>query len=465
VACLAAALSAHCVAGSIGHGTASSARFGRAHAASAAEVAIAAPYQPNATFVVKNCNDAGTDSLRAAVAASNMLGGDNSIEFDLNAMQCSTISLSTGQIDITTSNLTIGGSGPELLTIDGGYGEGHSNRIFKHAGFGTLFLDHMVLTDARYAPTSGQYASGGCVASNGTVSLNSTRVESCRVEASGAAQAAGGGVWGRGVKMTCSTVTNCGAVSLSHSAKGGGIYAGLAGFHSTDSTVSNNVAASYAVAPNSAGGGAIFRSDAILERTTVSGNVADKGGGLYSTASIAVVNSTITSNIANDLVGGVSADGSATIYSSTIAFNRASRQFEPVGVNAGSIYAMSSIIASNMYRYNGNDFELDVASADGQVSGAHNLIIASSATTLPLDTLTSCPRLAPLTDNGGPTRTHALLPGSPAIDAGDDAFSLGTDQRGAGFDRVVGAAADIGAYEWGPGSGNVINSSGFEKCE
>jgi hypothetical protein len=57
------------------------------------------------------------------------------------------------------------------------------------------------------------------------------------------------------------------------------------------------------------------------------------------------------------------------------------------------------------------------------------------------------PLLGPLADNGGPTRTHALLPGSPAINTGSNPLGLATDQRGTGFPRVSGAAADMGAYE------------------
>jgi hypothetical protein len=57
------------------------------------------------------------------------------------------------------------------------------------------------------------------------------------------------------------------------------------------------------------------------------------------------------------------------------------------------------------------------------------------------------PKLAPLADNGGPTLTMALLPGSPAIDAGDTAAAPPTDQRG--FPRPAGLAADIGAFEFG----------------
>ena len=57
------------------------------------------------------------------------------------------------------------------------------------------------------------------------------------------------------------------------------------------------------------------------------------------------------------------------------------------------------------------------------------------------------PKLGPLADNGGPTLTMALLPGSPAIDAGNTSLAPATDQRG--FPRPAGLAADIGAFEYG----------------
>src|SRR5262249_56717111 len=55
-----------------------------------------------------------------------------------------------------------------------------------------------------------------------------------------------------------------------------------------------------------------------------------------------------------------------------------------------------------------------------------------------------------LADNGGPTQTHALLPGSPAIDTGSNPASLTTDQRGGIFVRSFGAAPDMGAFEVQP---------------
>jgi hypothetical protein len=62
--------------------------------------------------------------------------------------------------------------------------------------------------------------------------------------------------------------------------------------------------------------------------------------------------------------------------------------------------------------------------------------------------------LGPLADNGGPTQTHALLPGSPAIDAGDNTACPATDQRG--VTRPLGAACDIGAYEFGDADGDGV---------
>src|SRR4029079_18609247 len=70
----------------------------------------------------------------------------------------------------------------------------------------------------------------------------------------------------------------------------------------------------------------------------------------------------------------------------------------------------------------------------------------------PGDQINTDPFLGPLQDNGGPTLTHALLPGSPAIDAGDPNFTPPPhyDQRGPGFSRVFGGRIDIGSFEVQP---------------
>jgi hypothetical protein len=89
--------------------------------------------------------------------------------------------------------------------------------------------------------------------------------------------------------------------------------------------------------------------------------------------------------------------------------------------------------------------------------GSHNLIEDGSGG-LP-DTVTGDPMLGPLADNGGPTLTFALLPGSPALDAGDDTLAvdangnpLAFDQRGPGFKRFAGTV-DMGAFELSPKDG------------
>ena len=81
---------------------------------------------------------------------------------------------------------------------------------------------------------------------------------------------------------------------------------------------------------------------------------------------------------------------------------------------------------------------------------------------VPPDTLDADPLLAPLADNGGPTLTHALLAGSPAIDTGDNFFGLPTDQRGS--PRVSGVATDIGAFELQQPQGDAIFTDGFDEA-
>src|SRR5262249_34310098 len=94
----------------------------------------------------------------------------------------------------------------------------------------------------------------------------------------------------------------------------------------------------------------------------------------------------------------------------------------------------------------------------GLVNGVNGNQVGTAAN--PID-----PRLGPLADNGGPTLTHALLPGSPAIDAGNNAYATDFDQRGPGFPRIVNGLIDIGAFEFqgaGPGPSPSRSSRGPE---
>ncbi|PYJ20253.1 MAG: hypothetical protein DME99_10485 [Verrucomicrobia bacterium] len=97
------------------------------------------------------------------------------------------------------------------------------------------------------------------------------------------------------------------------------------------------------------------------------------------------------------------------------------------------------------------------ASIDGTIS-SHGYNISSddggSNLTGPGDQINTDLMLGPLQDNGGPTFTHALLPGSPAIDAGDPNFAPPPfyDQRGPRFRRVFNGRIDIGSFEAQPPS-------------
>jgi hypothetical protein len=108
----------------------------------------------------------------------------------------------------------------------------------------------------------------------------------------------------------------------------------------------------------------------------------------------------------------------------------------------------SAIVAGNT----GGAGDLYVPANSKAVQVAHSAIGVTTSITLTPDSGNNLPfgtdpKLGPLADNGGPTQTVALLPGSPAIDAGANPTGLVFDQRGFNFARVAGAAADIGAFE------------------
>jgi hypothetical protein len=198
-----------------------------------------------------------------------------------------------------------------------------------------------------------------------------------------------------------------------------------------------------------------------MESCTVSGNRADAIAGLFiggTSATGAVIrSSTISGNTASFVEAGVTVGIPITISNSTIAFNTAG------GYGGGGLVALgsnlqleSTIVADNSP--NGTHFAADL---DGSaVIGGHNDLVklVGASIALPAGTIRLDPKLGPLQDNGGPTYTHALLPGSPAIDAGNNALGLPYDQRLGGFPRVVGTAADIGAFETNP---DIIFVNGF----
>jgi hypothetical protein len=104
-----------------------------------------------------------------------------------------------------------------------------------------------------------------------------------------------------------------------------------------------------------------------------------------------------------------------------------------VYANSVVLTMQSSIVADNFTEFGQSDID-----GPASVTGNHNLI-TSSTLPLPLDTITACPQLVGLADNGGVTLTHSLKHTSPAIDHGNGEQFPADDQRGPGFPRPIGA--------------------------
>jgi hypothetical protein len=328
------------------------------------------------------------------------------------------------------------------------------------------YLSNSTIAGGTITATSTQafsgFLGGGVFGFYGVV-MDSSRVSGFTTHVAGAkiSYAKGGGVASPNtVILTGSTVSDntvygtpgigpSGAYTYISAIGGGGVYvmtiprSTIVASSISNTTISNNRALCDGACGEFTvgGGGAIGSwSPKIFEiaNTTLSGNTSDvRGGGLYlrNLGAVALVNSTITNNTAPD--GSGIADTAA---------------------QAGYPFAIESSLVAGNHVPDGASSEEIVTVHD--IAGSHDFI-ASANVPLPGDTIGGDPMLGPLADNGGPTQTHALLAGSPAIDAGSNVASLDTDQRGGDFVRVFGPAADIGAFE-AQGVSDVIFENGFD---
>jgi hypothetical protein len=199
--------------------------------------------------------------------------------------------------------------------------------------------------------------------------------------------------------------------------------------------------------------------DSTISNNSVAGIGAVRGGGLYNSGTLIVLNSTVSQNSGtnNNPPGAASVRGGGIynedpgilfISNSTITQNSVTNSTpDPaegggIGGNGNFNYMRNTIVADNAA-----DFAPDV-SGIVQSSG-YNLVGDSEGGSgfVATDILDAEADLGPLQFNGGPTQTHALLPGSPAIDAGDNTDAPEFDQRGPGFPRIVNGTIDIGAFE------------------
>ena len=199
-----------------------------------------------------------------------------------------------------------------------------------------------------------------------------------------------------------------------------------------NTTLRNNFAAG--------SGGAIYAPYFTIKNTAIYLNQASGGGAISMPGNgmSTIVNSTITQNQASSSGGAMFLQGSAQaqVFNSTFAHNTASTASELFLINNTDLLLSNTVLACAP----GNS---------GCIVQTGNSFISSPNSVIDTGTLASF-GLGELADNGGPTKTMTLLPGSPLIDAGDDTICAndpvnGLDQRG--VTRPQGAHCDIGAFE------------------
>jgi len=388
----------------------------------------AATFVTAATFTVTRsdsrngtCNSGVDCSLREAVKAAGALAGEDTVDFAANVSTISDGNIYYGTIfpaPPALGAIKIIGRGAEVFTIDAG---GSNLFIIENS---VVTISNVTLTGAR------GNKSGGAISASGSLTLDGVHIVGNRVFYQGSK---GGGVNSSGTLIIRnSTFSNnqapdCGAINHS----GGTLTM-------TNSTISGNF-----TFPASGLGG---------------GGIGGDGAGLCSLGNSTLRNVTITNNAAPPFTNRSGSGGGVYVGGGTFNFG-------------------NTIIAGNSADSTGQP---EIRFTGGSIISAGNNIIGDSPgdasnTTLPVtyhptDKLETPPMLGALSNNGGKTPTHALLPGSPAIDAGDNAMAVDASDGGAaltfdqrGYRRIVDgedadtiATVDIGAVE----AARTVNISG-----
>jgi hypothetical protein len=412
----------------------------------------------NNTSRIFNINDGGSDILDVLISGLTLTDGYTTS--------------SGAAIFNTDENLSLvdavitGNTAFAHFSSDGFSGGG----IFNDSGHLTIVNSAITnnTVEGGYSPYGGMSSGGGVFNDSGYVTIVNSKISNNTAEGgfsvNDSYRGRGGGVFNDSGDLTLVNSTITGNRSEGgNGSGGGGIFNDSGNVTITNSAISSNTAeGSYlqgGYSGNGSGGGIFNDSGNVtITNSTISSNAAKSpssfyqgtgntyGGGI--SGKVTVINSTISENKAeagspsqtvcfgkpgNSYGGGIW--GSGEIFNSTITGNTAKGGIgcffdDGIGVGSGiantdTMTITSSIVAGNA---DGDDIY------GGFTSGGNNLIGID-------------PLLSPLQNNGGSTETHALLPGSPAIDAGSNPLGLLTDQRGAGFNRTSGSQTDIGAFE------------------
>ncbi len=350
---------------------------------------------------VTNLADDGPGSFRNALAITPAGG---TIDFAPNVTGM--LTLTSGPLAVT-NNVTVNGPGPSTLSINGD----HRFQLFRIDAGATVSIGGLGIVNGL------SNGPGGAIDNEGSLTLTN-----CNISGSRAATGNGGGIFN---DHNALTLINCTVSNNVDSAgSGGGIYNNDGPLTLVNSTIAGNTLGS----PANGAGLYLNAGTATLTNVTVANNQATGSGGIFVNAgSLAVSCSTIADNSAAPGTGGGLAinAGTVSLRDTIVAGNTANGSTDVAGPVASA----------------GTDLIGDGTGSTGLINGANGNQVGSAAA--PLN-----PHLGVLQDNGGPTPTMALLPGSPAIGAGNSTAAPASDQRG--YQRVINGSLDIGAYEYQP---------------
>jgi hypothetical protein len=379
---------------------------------------------PNTVTVMDSSdNPSDTNSLRYILAHAT---SGETIDFapDVRTIDLSTL-YNTSGLTISKNVIITNDQGTGTVTIDG---EGLT--VFTiDAGLKAVSLSGLTIT-------------GGA---NGIVNSGSLDVDNCTITEN-TEDGFGGGIYNGANTAGFISMSNCTISNNSSSDCGGGLYNSSGTVIINNCTISDDSANATGGYAEEFGGGIFNLSTLTINNSTISGNTVSTfpqfgnnsdGGGIYNSHQLTITNSTITDNSVT-VVGGPAYGGGIANLGGTPILNG--------DIVAGnSVAGTSGTIDNDIYTVAGAN--LSNASADnvigtggsgGLVNGTNGNQVGVAFANINLDP-------SGLENNGGPTQTIALEPGSLAIGTGYTETSATTDQRG--VPRPIGIPSDVGAYQ------------------